>query len=411
MPDEQQIFLGRQPILDRHQNIVAYELLFRAGLTAGANIRDDMHATAHVITRAFTELGISAVLGKHPGFINVHGELLLSDLLELLPRDKVVIELLETIEVTPQIIERCRQLKAMGFTLALDDYTSDDPQFEALLGLVDVIKIDYPLVDKARLPEIVRRLKRWPVKLLAEKIDDHAQAELCLNLGFDLFQGYFYAKPVILTGKRADPSRLALLRLLGLVLGDAEAKEIELIFKHDPSLSYKLLQLVNSVATGLPQKIDSLRHAIVILGQRQLQRWLQLLMFVPNDGQTGNPLLQLAATRGKLMELLAQAQAEGDRNYQDRAFIAGILSLLDTLMGLPMEEVTAQINLAPDVRQALLERQGALGELLDLTEKIELGDFDAAYTLLAAAGLEPADLLQAQMTAMNWANDLTKTTS
>jgi EAL and modified HD-GYP domain-containing signal transduction protein len=409
VPDEQQIFLGRQPILDRHQNIVAYELLFRAGHTAGANIHDDMHATAHVITRAFTELGLSAVLGNHPGFINVHGELLLSDLLELLPRDKVVIELLETIEVTPQIIERCRQLKAMGFTLALDDYTSDDPQFEALLGLVDVIKIDYPLVDKARLPEIVRRLKRWPVKLLAEKIDDHAQAELCLNLGFDLFQGYFYAKPVILTGKRADPSRLALLRLLGLVLGDAEAKEIELVFKHDPSLSYKLLQLVNSVATGLPQKIDSLRHAIVILGQRQLQRWLQLLMFVPNDGQTGNPLLQLAATRGKLMELLAQAQAEGDRNYQDRAFISGILSLLDTLLGLPMEEITGQINLAPDVRQALLERKGALGELLDLTESIELGDFDAAYTLLANAGLEPADLLQAQMTAMNWANDLTKT--
>jgi len=409
MTDDQQIFLGRQPILDRHQNIVAYELLFRAGQTAGANVQDDMHATAHVITRAFTELGISTVLGNHKGFINVHGELLLSDMLELLPKDKVVIELLETIQVTPQIVERCRQLKAMGFTLALDDYTSEDPQFEILFDLVDVIKLDYPLVNKSLLPDIVRYLKRWPVRLLAEKIDDYAQAELCLNLGFDLFQGYYYAKPVVITGKRADPSKLALLRLLGLVLGDAETKEIEQVFKHDPSLSYKLLQLVNSVAMGLPQKIDSLRHAITILGQRQLQRWLQLLMFVPNSGQADNPLLQLAATRGKLMELLAQVQAPSDQPYQDRAFISGLLSLLDTLLGIPLEEIAEQINLTPDVRQALLERKGMLGELLELTEKIELSDFDAAGELLETSGLKVNDLLHAQMAAMNWANDLTKT--
>lgn len=409
MPDNHQIFLGRQPILDRHQNIVAYELLFRAGQTSGANVLDDMHATAHVITRAFTELGISAVLGKHKGFINVHGELLLSDMLELLPKDKVVIELLETIAVTPQIVERCRELKAMGFTLALDDYTSEDPQFEALFDLVDVIKLDYPLVNKQHLPEIVSKLKRRPVKLLAEKIDDHEQAELCMELGFDLFQGYYYAKPVILTGKRADPSKLALLRLLGLVLSDADTKEIEQVFKHDPSLSYKLLQLVNSVALGLPQKIDSLRQAIVILGQRQLQRWLQLLLFVPNSGQTDNPLLQLAATRGKLMELLGAAQAPQDRNYQDRAFIAGILSLLDTLLGMPMAEITEQINLAPDVRLALLERQGMLGDLLALTEKTERGDFDGAGELLESSGLKVGDLLQAQVAAMNWANDLART--
>lgn len=407
MPDNHQIFLGRQPILDRHQNIVAYELLFRAGQTGGANVLDDMHATAHVITRAFTEMGISTVLGQHKGFINVHGELLLSDMLELLPRDKVVIELLETIQVTPRIVERCRQLKAMGFTLALDDYTSEDQQFDVLFDLVDVIKLDYPLVNKQRLPEIVAKLKRRPVvKLLAEKIDDHEQAELCLRLGFDLFQGYYYAKPVILTGKRADPSKLALLRLLGLVLGDAETREIEQVFKHDPSLSYKLLQLVNSVALGLPQKIDSLRQAIVILGQRQLQRWLQLLMFVPNSGQTDNPLLQLAATRGKLMELLGAAQAPQDTHYQDRAFIAGILSLLDTLLGMPMAEIAEQINLAPDVRQALLERGGMLGELLSLAEKTERGDFDGAGELLAASGLQVGDLLRAQVAAMNWANDL-----
>ena len=406
MPDNYQIFLGRQPILDRQQNIVAYELLFRAGQSATAGVLDDMAASAHVITHAFTELDVATVLGKHMGFINVHDDLLMSDMLELLPKDKVVIELLETIQITPEVIERCTQLKAMGFTLALDDYTGLDDQYEPLLGLVEVIKLDYPLVDKNKLADIVRGLKKWPVKLLAEKIEDRAEAELCMNLGFDLFQGYYFARPVILTGKRADPSRLALLRLVSLVLSDAETGEIERVFQHDPSLTYKLLRLVNSVAMGLARKVESLHHAIIVLGRRQMQRWLQLLMFVPNNGQTDNPLLQLAATRGKLMELLAQVQAERDKDYQDRAFIAGILSLLDTLLGMPMEEIIEQISVAPDVKLALLQRQGKLGNLLALVEKLESDDFAAAGELLDASALQVSDLLQAQIEAMRWANSL-----
>lgn len=409
MSDEQ-IFLGRQPILDRKQNIVAYELLFRAGQTINANVLDDMHATADVITRAFTDLGVAAVLGRHKGFINVHGELLLSDMLELLPKDKVVIELLETVEVTPVVIERCKDLKAMGFTLAVDDYTSEDKQFDALFNLVDIVKLDYPLISKEKLPSVVQHLKRWPVKLLAEKIDDHNQSQQCMELGFHLFQGYYFAKPVILTGKRADPSKLALLRLLGIVLSDdADPSEIEQIFKRDPSLSYKLLQLVNSVGMGLAQKISSLHHAIAILGLQQLRRWIQLMMFIPNKGDSGdNPLMQLAATRGKLMELLAKVQLPGDKSYQDRAFIAGILSLLDTLMGISMEEIAEQINLPPDVRQALLERGGALGNLLLLSEKNECGDFNAVGEMVESSNLKISDLLQAQMAAMNWANELTQ---
>ncbi|MBS4099502.1 MAG: EAL domain-containing protein [Sulfuricella sp.] len=410
MSEAPQIFLGRQPILDRSQSIVAYELLFRSGQTTSANVSDDVAATANVISHAFTELSVSSVLGKHKGFINFSSDLLLSDIIELLPKDQVVIELLETITVTPQIIARCKELKKMGFSLALDDYTSKDPQFEVLFDLVDVIKLDYPLIDKQALPGIVKHLQKWPVKLLAEKIDDRAQAELCMNLGFHLFQGYFYAKPVILTGKRTDPSKLNLLRLLGLVLGDAETGEIEQVFKHDPSLTFKMLKLVNSVGMGLAQKINSLSHAIAVLGRRQLQRWIQLLMFVPNSGETENPLLQLAAIRGKLMELLAQLQAPHDRDYQDRAFITGILSLLDTLLGMPLTEITEQINLAPDVKLALLERQGMLGELLDLAKKLEANDFATAGELLQSSGLSVDQLLPAQVEAMRWANNLAEQT-
>lgn len=407
MPDSlHDIFLGRQPILDRDQNIVAYELLFRStGQSTGANITDDLTASAHVITHAFSELGIASVLGDKKGFINISADLLLSDMIELLPQDKVVIELLETIQVDGQIISRCQELKAMGFSLALDDF-SGDPQFEPLLDIVEVVKFDLPQMGQEALEKQVAHIKRWPVKLLAEKVEDIDQAIQCKGLGFDLFQGYYFARPVVLSGRRADSSKLALMRLLGLVLNDAGTPEIEQVFKHDPSLSYNLLRLVNSVAMGMRSKISSLKQAIVVLGRQQLQRWLQLLLFVNQGGDMQSPLLELAATRGKLMELLAIAQSPQDKDFHDRAFMTGIMSLLDTLLGMPLEEVVSQINLASNVEKALLKHEGKLGNLLLLVEKMERNDFNAAEGLLADMQLSLDNLMQAQIEAMNWAHML-----
>lgn len=403
------IFLGRQPILDRNQRIVAYELLFRSsGQSTGANVTNDMLATAHVITRAFGELGIAGVLGDKKGFINISADLLLSDMIELLPQDKVVIELLETIQVDAQIISRCRELKAMGFSLALDDF-SGDSQFGPLFDIVEVVKFDLPQMGQEALEKHVNHIKRWPVKLLAEKVEDIDQAIQCKGLGFDLFQGYYFARPVVLSGKHADSSKLMLLKLIGLVLDDADAPVIEQVFKHDPSLSYNLLRLVNSVAMGMRSRISSLRQAIVVLGRQQLQRWLQLLLFVNPGGDLQNPLLELAATRGKLMELLAMAQSERDKDHHDRAFMTGIMSLLDTLLGMPMEEVVKQVSLASDVENALLNHEGELGNLLLLVEKMERNDFHAAEGLLADMQLNLGNLMQAQIEAMRWAHMLNET--
>ncbi|MBU1689535.1 MAG: EAL domain-containing protein [Gammaproteobacteria bacterium] len=410
MPDSlQDIFIGRQPILDRDQQIVAYELLFRSsGQSTSAHITNDLLATAHVITHAFSELGIASVLGDKKGYINVNADLLLSDMIELLPQDKIVIELLETIQVDEQIISRCQELKGMGFSLALDDFGGDS-QFKPLFDIVEVIKIDLPQMGQEGLEVNVKYLKNWPVKLLAEKVEDIDQAIQCKGLGFDLFQGYYYARPVTLSGKRADSSKLILLKLLELILGDAETHEIEQAFKHDPTLSYNLLRLVNSVAVGARYKISSLKQAIVVLGRQQLQRWLQLLLFVNQSGDMHSPLLELAATRGKLMELLAVAQSERDKDLHDRAFMTGIMSLLDTLLGMPLEEVVKQVNLASDVENALLKHEGKLGNMLLLVEKLEQSDFDAAEGLLADMQLNLSHLMQAQIEAMNWAHMLKET--
>lgn len=404
------IFLGRQPILDRDQRIVAYELLFRTGHTAGISVTDDMLATTSVIHHAFSEMGVHTVLGTQLGFINVSADMLLSDMVELLPRDQVVLELLETITINEAVIDRCRELKQQGFTLALDDFVYDD-SYRPLLSLVDIIKVDLLLHTQDELQAVVAKLKPWPVKLLAEKVDSAEQADYCHALGFDLFQGFYFARPSVLTAKQAGPSQLALIQLLELVLKNAATHQIEQIFKQHPNLAYNLMRLVNSVACGARRTITSLSQAIVVLGRSQLQRWLQLLMFTLQSGSAyPSPLLLLAATRGKMMELLA-SKLERHPGFCDEAFMTGILSLIDSLIDKPLADIVSELRLGEQLASALLRREGELGVMLKLIESVEQADLIQAHALLDQIGaLSIGDLTAAEIEAMNWANQVTETT-
>ena len=403
------IFLARQPILDRDQNIVAYELLFRHGYVATAQITNPLEATAHVVTSLFGEMGINSVLGKHLGFINISGDLLLSDMLELLPAEQIVLELLETVEITPTIIERCKVLKRRGFHLALDDVTELTPAQREILPLINIVKLDLLQMTPEALEKTANALRKSPIKLLAEKLDQPQQFQQCLDLGFHYFQGYYFAKPAIISGKRAEPSKLALLKLLGLVIDDAETEEIETALKYDPKLSYNLLRLVNSVGCGSTQKISSLSQAIMVIGRRQLQRWVQLLLFAMHGtgGQIPNPLMQLAATRGKMLEILSRMGECNERARTDLAFMTGIFSLLDVLLSMPMDEIVKQLNLTEDVKSALTQRAGNLGMLLRLCEYLERGDFDRVeQALTELPGLTRAEVTEAQLAAVRWVNSL-----
>jgi len=404
---QEKFFLGRQPILDREQNIVGYELLFRSADTTSANITDYSQAGFSVILSALSSFGFKEVLGKHKGFFNVTDKLLMSDTLELLPREQIVIELLETIEVTDAVVKRCRELKEKGFSLALDDNVYH-AQYEPLYAIVDIVKIDILQMSRPALADMVKVLRGYPVTLLAEKVEDPAQFRECLDLGFELFQGYYFARPSVLQKKRVEFSGTALLRLLQLVLQDADIKEIEETFRQNPGLTYNLLQLVNSVAMGIREEIKTLRHALVVLGLQQLKRWVQLVLF--SHGARGKvpPLLETAAIRGRLMELLVQKQCltSGGRDYPDRAFMTGVLSLVDVLFETPMEQVVSQLNLAEDVRQALLAREGEMGRLLMLVESLESTDFHTAAKLLRKSACTMEMLLDAQLEAINWVNRL-----
>ncbi|HET7775888.1 MAG TPA: EAL domain-containing protein [Azospira sp.] len=400
------IYLGRQPILDARQTLFGYELLFRSGPAPNrAIVQDDLVATATVIVHAFAELGLADALGEQKAFINVDGDFLASEAIELLPREQVVLEILETVDITPAILERCAALKAKGFTLALDDIVALTPAMEPLLDLVDIAKICVSTVAAEALPPLVRTLARRPLKLLAEQVESREQMEHCRELGFHLFQGYYFARPMVLAGRKLGQSRISLLKLLALVLDDSDTLLLEQTFKQEAGLSINLLRMANSAAVGARTRITSLRHAITLLGRRQLQRWLQLLLYTdPTGGATFSPLLQLAATRARLLELLAESHMLGDREFADRAFMTGILSLTPALFGPPMEEILGQIStLAADVKQALVGYQGSLGLLLRLVEALESEDMTHVPALVTQLpGLTPERVNQALAQALAW---------
>jgi EAL and modified HD-GYP domain-containing signal transduction protein len=402
-------WLGRQPILDRISTTVGYELLFRSGEANRAAIADGRMATARVISHAFGELGLATVLGDCRGYVNFDADLLMSETIEVLPRDQTVIEILETVDITPRLIDRCRELREIGFSFALDDVVRLEGARALLLPLIDVVKVDVSDMTSDELRTLVGRLRvARHTKLLAEKIDTREQAQRCHELGFDLFQGYFFARPTIIKGKRADPSKQQLLQLLEQTLDeDSDNAAIARTFKQAPELSYKLMRLVNSAGIGARAPIQSLQHALSILGRRQLQRWVQVLLFAQHGtGDVRNPLLQMAAARGKLMELLAEQNAS-DRTWPERAFMTGILSLLDALLELPMNDVLAELPLSQDVRAALVEREGRLGHMLRVIEALERAD-DANVAELLAHG-DPcsiARLPHLQIAALAWSSAL-----
>jgi EAL and modified HD-GYP domain-containing signal transduction protein len=355
-------------------------------------------------------MGVRQVLGDHLAFINFSAELLLSEVVELLPPDRVVLEILETVEIDEQLSRRLLELKKMGFKLALDDVGDTEQVAPTLRGVVDIVKLDLKLIPADKLAGIIGYFKRWSVQILAEKIDNPTQAQQCRDLGVDLFQGYYFARPETLKGKRADPSKAALLRLLSQILGDSSIQQLEEELKQHPNLTLNLLRVINSAAFGAGRKITSVKQCVVILGRQQLQRWVQLLLYAAGPGQTlGSPLFHTAAVRAMVMERLAAAENAADRAYQDQAFMVGILSLLDVLLSIDMTGVLDELNVADEVRTALLSRGGPVGRLLKLVESKEANDYAAVEQILSSLkGVTSGTLMEVELAAVAWADGIAR---
>ena len=406
---EEHYLIGRQPILDGTEMVVAYELLFRSAASPGsASVRDASFATASVIVNALSGFGLEQILGGLRGFINLELEMLMSDSIGLLPREHVVLELLETLQVTPELVERCRLLKEDGFTLALDDHEFD-PVYTELYSIVDIIKVDLMASSLERVEQMIERFAPFPVKLLAEKVETRKQFLDCRDMGFELFQGYYFAKPSVMEKKRFDDAGAHLLKLMRLLMEDADTDEIEHAFRQSPGLTYKLLLLVNSVSLGVRVKVQNVRHAIATLGRQQIKRWVQLCLFATGEAvNLENPLVEMAAVRAAFMEQLALRLPcfKGSSEAAEQAFMTGILSLLETIYTISVDEVVTSLHLSDDVRDALTVKTGIYGRLLHLTELVERMEFLEASNLFQELGLSDDDVLAAQMKAYSWRSGL-----
>ncbi|GFE62906.1 EAL and HDOD domain-containing protein [Geobacter sp. AOG2] len=398
--------IGRQAIVSRTEEVVAYELLFRTTQSpAWADVQDDVQATSNTIMHALSGFGTKSVMGRHRGFVNVDAELLMSDALEILPPSLFGLELLETMDITPQVIDRCRELKAKGYVLALDDHTYD-PRFNELYdGVVSVVKIDMLETDLNALPAAMERLREYPVKLLAEKVDTTERYQECQRLGFDLFQGYVFSQPSVMKKRRWDGSASVIFKLMQQLTDDADLDEVERTIKESPPLVYKLLVLVNSISMGLRSKISSLRHAIVMIGLRQLRRWVQLAVFATDEDTCLNdPVMDLAAVRAVFLEELVKLTplVRKDRHAPDEGYMIGILSILTKVFDISMEEILGNLHLPDEAIDALLRREGDYGRLLSLVELVENLEFEEAAERLEALEIPLLSVLDCQKKAYSW---------
>ncbi|WP_342113626.1 EAL and HDOD domain-containing protein [Pseudoduganella sp. OTU4001] len=404
MPYANQFFLARQPILNRSQRLVAYELLYRNAEVHEARVTDGAHATASVIAHA-SELGMEQVVGDQLAFVNVDTTGLMSDFIHFLPNDKVILEVLESVEPTPDVLNRLQELKQAGYKFALDDVASESEAVAALRPLMDVIKVDLKQIERGSLPALARNLRNPNQKLLAEKVETVEEFRECMDLGFEYFQGYYFARPVILSGKKIAPSQLSIMKLLDLLGKDADQREVERSVKHDPLISLNLLRLVNTPAVGARFRINSVGHALVVLGRRQLQRWLQILLYV-KGAEFDSPLLQMATTRGKTMELVMGHVRPAEKVAADIGFTVGIMSLMDALFSVRMGEILDCVNVLDEVRDALLHREGDYGDALRLIELIERAQEGQELTgILHKLELAPSALYALQREAFEWVNE------
>ncbi|MDQ9168788.1 EAL domain-containing protein [Oxalobacteraceae bacterium R-40] len=411
VPRIKEFFLARQPILNRHQGITAYELLFRRATTGAADVADNMSATASVIVHA-SELGLENVVGGTLAFVNVDDVMLMSDIVRFLPHDKIVLEILESVELTDALISRVAELAGAGYKFALDDVVADSAELQKILPLVTIIKVEITNLTRDELQDLANRFRPAKVFLLAEKVETLEQFRDCLEAGFDYFQGYYFAKPVVLSGKKLDPSQMAVMQLLTLIVADADTSEIERAIKQDASLGLTLLKLVNTPAFGAGKRVDSLSQALMMLGRRQLQYWLQILLYAePHKGANFvSPLLVLATTRGKLMELIAAKLRPGNASLANVAFTVGIMSLMDTLFGQPMDKILERFAVGEEVKDALLYHRGFYGDLLTLAGYIERIEEhgEELVPLLENLHFPVEDLHKLQVEALEWSDRISR---
>lgn len=365
--------IGRQPILGRDLQLYAYELLYRNG---SFDEIGGTAATQQILTDMLLEKGLSETVGKHKAFINLTRENLLNPMLEALPKGQVVLEILEDVEIDDQLINAVQSLSDQGYVIALDDFIFS-PEWEPLVDLADIIKLDLRVQTRDQNSQLIEQLKPRNVKLLAEKVESYEEYQFFLNLGCDYFQGFFFCEPTEVKGTRISNNQMASLRLLSEInRSDVTVDELEKVIQHDIGLTFKLLKYINSAFFSLPVKIESIKHAVVLLGLNEVKRWATLIS-ISELSEKPEQLIHTTLQRAKMCELLALQAGEPSG---DSFFLVGLLSTLDALLDIPMEKAVQQLTLAAPISKALISREGKAGHFLENVIRYQRWELDEIET-------------------------------
>jgi EAL and modified HD-GYP domain-containing signal transduction protein len=403
--DAATVYLGRQPIMDRDGALVGYELLYRGSAVNSAIVADDTQATSQVIATMLGEFGMRSVLGSDVGYINVNREILFSDVLAVLPSHLFVLEILESVALDESLLTRCGELRAQGFRLAFDDLSLASPEALDNLHAVDIAKVDFGKCALEDLPGIVARIKKAGCTALAEKVETVEAYDYARKLGFDLFQGYFFARPEVLSSRRLISDRAPLLSLLGLLSRDPGLRQVEMALKRIPKLIVQLLRFANSGAHSLARPVTSLREATIAVGTRQISRWTQLLLYANSDDKPlrRDPLIQMIGTRARFMELTAESLFPNDDDLADQAFMTGVFSMAEAMFGSTGENVLVELQIPGVIARAIQNREGRLGAFLACAEAAESGDLEKiAQACSRLPGFSSQNAAHISLEALKW---------
>ncbi len=399
------LFLGRQPILDVKKKTVAYEVLYRSD--AHKNFLGEIDgtvATSRVIYNLFLGFEPKEITGGKRAFINFNKELLFSDIPKILDPMEVVIELLEGEKLDDDLLRQCLFLKKAGFTIALDD-VDETEVVERLLPVASIVKVDWRKATPEEIQKIAALAKEHRVNLLAEKIETHREFEEAKKLGFRYFQGFFFARPTILKKDDIPMAYWSWLKVFSVLqTPDLDFKEVVEIVRKDPTLSYKLLKIINSAYVGLKQPVSSIQQAVVLLGELEIRRWLSLLLLARISEKKPMELMITACVRGRLAERVAETV--GQSQLGRPAFLMGVLSLLDAIMGRPMEELLGQLPLDPIISDAIINGKGPLAPYYFLVRRYEYANTTIVTKCARVLNLSEKLLAKCYIEAIQWTDTL-----
>jgi c-di-GMP-related signal transduction protein len=394
-------FVARQPIFTREQQIFGYELLFRDGVDNFFKA-DDPEAAARSTLDSSLLLGLDVLCDGQRAFINCTRDLLLKDCMTLLPSAQAVVEVLETVEPDDLVMAACERLKVAGYTIALDDFVANDPR-QPLIPLADIIKVDFARTDLADRAALLKEHARSRCRMLAEKVETREEFLKAKEMGFVYFQGFYLRHPEILKAKEIPQNRLNYLRLLEMVSREEMVlRELEEAIKREASVLYRLLRYLNSPAFGFATTIRSVRHALAILGEREVRRWIRLVALVSAGMQKSSDLVLCALVRARFCELLSPKIG----NSESDLFLLGLLSMMDAILEVPMTQVLEHVPLDAETKAVLLGGTGRLRPVYQLMLAREAGDWEQAKSFAAHLRVEEAEIAEIWWQAMQWARQV-----